>query len=81
MIREVRPYIQSTAPIEVQIGSQDSPGGPVMWQPAQTFDPMSDESLNFRVTGNYFGWRVRSEAEVLWEITSIEFRWEPWSHR
>ena len=81
MVREVRPYIQATAPVEVQIGSQDSAGGPVTWQPSQIFDPTSSDSLNFRVTGNYFGWRVRSEADVLWEITSIEFRWEAWTHR
>lgn len=80
-VREVRPYLQATAPVEVQIGCQDSPGGPITWAPAQTFDPAVDEHLNFRIASNYFGWRVRSEADVQWEMTGIEFKWTTWSAR
>lgn len=72
-IREVRPYIDSTMPIQVQVGAQMAPNDSVAWEPEQTFNPAVDHHLKFRATGRYFGYRIRSNAAVNWEATALEF--------
>ena len=74
-LRAIKPYIQSTGPVEIQLGAQASSGSPVMWEPIQSFDPQTQEELQFRATGRYFSWRVRSEANVEWELSDMEFEY------
>jgi hypothetical protein len=74
-VRTARLYIQSTQPIAVQLGGQNNPAGSVFWDPEQMFDPATQSYLKFRPAGRYFGYRVRSNADVKWSITDIEFEY------
>lgn len=72
-VREVRPYIDANLPVGIQVGAQMDPKAPVIWEPEQSFDPATQHHLKFRATGRYFGYRIRSNANVNWEMTTIEF--------
>lgn len=72
-IREVRPYIDATMPVQIQVGAQMAPTDSVIWEPEQTFDPTVDHHLKFRATGRYFGYRIRSNDAVNWSSTELEF--------
>ena len=74
-IRTVRPYIRSTGPVSIQVGAQFTPTGSVQWEPEVSFDPVVDTYIKSRATGKYFGYRVRSNANVEWELSDIEFEY------
>ena len=74
-IRVVKPYLQSTGPVNIQLGSQLQPGSAVIWESEQPYDPATQDEAHFRTTGRYFAWRIRSEANVTWELTDMEFEY------
>jgi hypothetical protein len=51
------------------------PNGSVIWELEQSFDPTSQSYLKFRASGRYFAYRVRSNSDVNWSITDIEFEY------
>ena len=75
-LRTMRPYLQSTGPVRLQIGAQMTSGAPIYWEPEQEFNPATQEEVHGRATGRYFGWRIRSQADVRWDLTDIEFEYE-----
>ncbi len=80
-LSKIRPYMQSTGPVQIRLGGQESANGPVTWEPEQSFDPMSDSHLNFRASGKYGAYRIRSQSNIDWEITGLEIDYEPRSRR
>lgn len=76
-VQEVRPYLNATQAVEIRIGSQRAPTGPIKWEAYKTFDPRVRESLTFRTTGRYFAWGLRSNADMAWELTEIGFSYHP----
>ena len=76
-VQEVRPYLNATQSLEVRIGSQRVPTGPIKWENYKTFDPRIQERLTFRSTGRYFAYGVRSNADMAWELTEIGFSYHP----
>ena len=75
-LRAIKPYIQSTGPVDIQVGAQTSAGAPVLWESVQPYNPSTQEELQFRSTGRYFAWRIRSEANVEWNLTDLEFEYQ-----
>ena len=75
MLREIRPSIDSTSPVYVQVGAQSSTKSPIFWEPEQLFDPQTQDRLKFRATGKYFAYRVRSRANVVWSLSEMELEY------
>lgn len=71
-IREMRIHLEATAGLRVAAGASMSPSGPVEWEPEQVFDPSTYHKARFRATGRYFAYRIRSQDEINWALTSIE---------
>lgn len=71
--KEMRIHLDATRPLSVAVGAQMAPSGPVVWEPAQDFDPSLVHEARFRATGRYFAYKVLSEANTDWALTSVEF--------
>lgn len=56
----VYPYIDSTDPVIIQIGSQNKTGGAVTWSSEKIFDPSTDKKVDILSTGLLHAWRIKS---------------------
>jgi len=56
----------------VQVGKQELIGGPVTWEPAQTFTPGVDEYLDFCSNGRLIGVRFSSTGDVSWNLEGYD---------
>ena len=59
----------------VKIGSQLVKNGDITWS-SQTFDPSTDEYINFLVNGKYIGIRFESISEYSWGVQSFGIEYE-----
>ena len=57
-IQQIYPHITSPNAVGIQIGSQQSPNGPVTWKPEVTFDPNTDRKVDMRTTGVLHAYRI-----------------------
>lgn len=70
---EVYPIMDATGPVEISIGRQAHPNADVVWEQTKTFNPNSQEKVNFKVSGVYHGFRIRSTEDVNWRLRSMKF--------
>lgn len=77
----LRPYLTSTGPVEISLGTQMQPNGPVKWLPYKVFDPERQDQVDFRASGRLAGWRLRSQTGIEWELTGMGFDYEPVRNR
>ena len=74
--KALRPYMTSTGPVQVSLGTQRTPNDAVNWSPLKTFDPSTQAYVNFRTSGRLAAWRIQSQANVLWELTGMGIDYE-----
>ena len=71
-VQTIRPYMETTGPVNIQVGSQMTADGQVKWQPVKTFDPTQQNKLNFRSSGKYMAYRILTQENVRWALTELE---------
>ena len=75
-IQRVYPRIQGSAPVMIQIGSQQAPGGPITWKPPCLFNPSTDRKVDMRTTGILHAYRVYAEnVTSAFLISGIDFEY------
>lgn len=57
-IQQIYPHCQSANKVLIQVGSQSSPGAPIMWKPAVEFDPNTQRKVDMRTTGVLHAYRI-----------------------
>ncbi len=76
MLTRIFPGMIGTTDVEIQVGSQQYPGGPVNWKPAQIFNPATDRKLDVRTSGELHAWRVQSVGTGHWELSGMTFEYQ-----
>ena len=69
------------AKFEIQIGAQHQAGGPVGWSNSFEFDPGIDRYVDFRLTGELIGYRVKSIGKNTFRISGIQVEYVPAGER
>lgn len=71
-IKRMIPQITG-GPVTLQVGGQDTPGGPVTWSTETAFDPATQKDATFwgGSSGVYNCIRIKSEANVQWELRGM----------
>lgn len=59
-ITRLYPYMEGSADVQIEIGSQDFAGGPITWESARTYNPNTQRKLDVRCTGALFAYRISS---------------------
>ncbi len=57
-------------PVDVRIGAQETQGGAITWAGLQSFNPMTQQYLDFCVSGRYLAVEFKSSTDVAWELES-----------
>ena len=60
----VYPHIQSQGLVNVEIGSQQFPDGPITYKPAVIFNPVTDRKVDIRSTGELHCWRISALGKI-----------------
>ena len=61
-----------TGSVDIRLGSQDYPGAPVRWKPAQRFNPETDRAITMRTTGELHCFRIESVDDLQWEFSGFD---------
>lgn len=64
-------------PIEVQVGSQETPDSPVVWEPKQPFDSENNKYIDFCVNTPFLAVRFSSNADVTWKLYGYDLEIVP----
>jgi len=74
-ITRVYPHISSPGPVNIEIGSQQFPGGPISYKPIVVFNPTVDRKVDIRVTGELHCWRISAlgKSPISMSGMTIEF--------
>ena len=67
--------------VEVFVGHQMSTDGGITWEGPIAFNPNSQSKVSCRVSGKYFGVRIRSTTDVDWKLHSLAFDVKPRGRR
>lgn len=74
-VQRVYPHIQGSGAVMIQIGSQQAPGGPILWKPPVPFNPNVDRKVDMRTTGILHAYRIYSEdVKSSYFISGIDFQ-------
>ncbi len=69
-------YAKVSAPVPVtlniSVGSQDDPEGPLTWEGPYTFDSSVDTKVDFTVSGKFIAVRFESSDSLSWFLTSYQ---------
>lgn len=57
-IQRIYPHISSANSVMIQVGSQQAPGGSIMWKPAIQFNPNTQRKVDMRTTGILHAYRI-----------------------
>ena len=75
-IQRIYPHMRGTGTVNIQIGSQDDPGGLVTWKPAVRFQPAFDRKVDIRSTGNLHCFRLTADfSEGIWELSGLDIEY------
>lgn len=75
-IQRIYPHIQGSGNVMIQVGSQQSPGGPITWKPPCSFDPSKDRKVDMRTTGILHAYRVYSNnVTSSFLLSGIDFQY------
>jgi hypothetical protein len=77
-INEIWPEItqQGGTGVDIWLGGQDSLNDPITWQGPRTFDPSTDDKVDFDVTGRYISIRFETTDNSLWKLDSYAMNLE-----
>lgn len=67
-IQAIWPKIDG-GPVDISVGASVYPGGPYTWDGPYSFDPLTDEKVDVRVSGKYYATRFESNANVEWSLS------------
>lgn len=70
-VNRIYPHIVGPGKVNIQLGSQDFPGGPVRWKPSEEFDPATDRSITTRTTGELLSYRITNADDLQWEFAGM----------
>ena len=71
-----RPYLESSGPVNIQVGNQFSLGGPIYWAALKPFDPATQNEVKFRQAGRFMAWRIWSQTNVSWSLAGMEIEYK-----
>jgi hypothetical protein len=67
-VRRVHIKMRSSGPVNISVGGQEVPDGPVDWAAAQTFDPDIDRYIDCRVNTRFFAIKFESSTDISWTV-------------
>lgn len=74
-VQRVYPHIQGSGSVMIQIGSQQAPGGAILWKPPVEYNPNVDRKVDMRTTGILHAYRVYSnEVTTSYLVSGIDFQ-------
>jgi len=74
-ITRLYPHMEGTKPVEIQLGSQEYAGGPILWKPSVTFTPGQDRKVDIRSTGELHAWRISSSEPGNWTFSGMDIEY------
>ena len=77
-ITDILPVMEGD-PVTIEVGTQQTPGGPVDWEPPKTFDPVTQYKIDLRSTGRYHAIRITSDT--FFKLSRLEVMYEPTGER
>lgn len=79
LVRKIRPLIQAPQPVnmQIQVGAQEYPHGPVTWQGPHVFNSASDRFMDFNIAGRLNAIRFLTSDEVDWRLYGYDIDIEP----
>lgn len=70
--RAVFPKMSSTGPVLIYVGGQMALDEPIAWEGPFVFDPSTDYKIDCEVAFRWMAFKVGSETDVDWNLTSYE---------
>lgn len=67
--------------VQVDIGAQKAPDGPVQWNGLKDFTPNIDQKIDVRVTGTHAAIKIQTDCDCEWGASGIDLEFEPISRR
>jgi hypothetical protein len=82
-VNAVWPRISTTGDttVDIYLCGTMSPDDPPDWGEKIVFDPRTQSKVSCRITGKYFGWKIKSSGHMKWECHGVEFNVEPGGQR
>ncbi len=71
-ISRIFPRIKGPGSVLIQLGSQDTPGSPIVWKDKELFNPNTDRSLTTRTTGQFHCFRIEGVDDTYWEFSGLD---------
>lgn len=65
-------WVARNLPVQIRVGSSQTPSGPVTWDPAMSFNPRTGYKVDTRTGGRYLALRVRVPQIVDFEVTGFD---------
>ncbi len=75
-LTRIYPHMEGISDVSIQVGSQQYPGAPVVWKPAQIFNPSTDRKLDIRTTGELHAWRINTIGTGTFKISGMTVEYE-----
>lgn len=73
--KTVWPRLTASGPVTVKIGTQPLKGGAISWE-SGTFDPSTDEKVEFNSSGKFCGIYFGSASNVSWKLHGFDIEYE-----
>lgn len=70
-VQRIWPRIKG-GPVQVRLGTQDDSQAAVMWSSPQTFDPTSQDYLDFEINGRLISVRIDTMGGAYWECEGYD---------
>jgi len=82
-VRAVWPkmHTSGTGTVKVSTGFQMSSDQPVTWDSVVQYDPDTMSKISVRTTGKLFAIKVETEADIDWNLSSVEYEIAPAGRR
>jgi len=75
-VRKLTPKIQGTGAVNISVGSSMSPGGSYTFNPAQSFNPATQNKIDCRSTGKFIAVRFQHTEDSTFELNGYDLEYE-----
>jgi len=79
-IARIYPRVDSNVALTVKVGFEYTKGEGYTWT-TYSYDPTTDDKLDVRVTGRFFGIRFESDTDTAWNVHSFDIEYQPVGRR
>lgn len=62
------PLMESSGPVNIQVGSQMTADEAIDWSSPVSFDPNTDHKVDIRKTGRLFALKIQSDTNISWRL-------------